>query len=118
MNGIIEHSRLESALRGMKGWLKFLGILTIIGGVISALSLVGILYIWLGVVLMQASSRIEQFLISKSSDDLADFAGKIRTYFLVTGIMAIIGIVLGVIVGCIWLIVIMAAGAGLAGIES
>lgn len=112
MNGIIEHSRLESALRGMKGWLKFLGILMIIMGIPSALMLVGILYIWLGIVLYQAGSRAQQFLVSKSSDDLAEFASKLKTYFLVTGILALIGIILGIITGCIYAVIAIIAIAG------
>ncbi len=113
MNGIIENYRLEAALRGMKGWLKFLGILTIIMGIPSALMLVGILYIWLGIVLYQAGSRAQQFLVSKSSDDLAEFASKLKTYFLVTGILVLIGIILGVITGCIYAIIaIMAMASG------
>lgn len=119
MNGIIEHSRLEAALRGMKGWLKFLGILMIIMGIPSALMLVGILYIWLGVVLMQAGSRAQQFLVSKSSDDLAEFTSKIKTFFLVTGILALIGIILGIITGCIYAIIaiIAIAGGGFQGLQ-
>ncbi|MGC8893931.1 MAG: DUF5362 family protein [candidate division WOR-3 bacterium] len=113
MNGVIENYRLESALRGMKGWLKFLGIMMIIMGIPSALMLVGILYIWLGVVLYQASSRAQQFLVSKSSDDLAEFASKLKTYFLVTGILSLIGIIMGVIGGCIYAIIaIMAIASG------
>lgn len=106
MNGIIENYRLEGALRGMKGWLKFLGILMIIMGIPSALMLVGILYIWLGVVLYQAGSRAQQFLVSKSSDDLADFASKLKTFFLVTGILVLVGIIIGVISFCIWFFVV------------
>lgn len=113
MNGIIENYRLEAALRGMKGWLKFLGILMIIMGIPSALMLVGILYIWLGVVLYQAGSRAQQFLVSKSSDDLADFASKLKTFFLVTGILSLIGIIMGIITGCIYaIILIMAIASG------
>jgi hypothetical protein len=44
-----------------KGWLKFLGILSIIGGVFQALTIVGIIYawipIWSGVLLHQAGSN-------------------------------------------------------------
>ncbi|MFO7651171.1 MAG: DUF5362 family protein, partial [bacterium] len=47
--------------RGLAGWLKFFGIVTIIAGALNALSLVGILWawlpIWLGVLLVQAGSR-------------------------------------------------------------
>ena len=112
MNGIIEHSRLESALRGMKGWLKFLGIILIVMGIPAALALVGILDIWLGVVLYQAGSRAQQFLVSKSSDDLAEFASKLKTFFMVTGILALIGIILGIITGCIYAVIAIIAIAG------
>ena len=34
-------------LRSMKGWLKFLGILTIIAGALQVLTIVGIVFAWL-----------------------------------------------------------------------
>jgi len=108
MNGIIEHSRLEAAIKGMKGWLKFLGILDFILGVLSIP--IGALLIWHGVVLFQVDSMAGQFLVSKSSDDLAEFASKLKTYFLVTGILALIGIILGVILSCFLPFFIMAMG--------
>ena len=47
-----------------KGWIKFLGILMIIYGVIAAMTIVGIIFawlpIWLGVLLNQTANRIEQ----------------------------------------------------------
>jgi hypothetical protein len=46
-----------------RGWLKFLGVLSIMSGVGQALSLVGILVawlpIWMGVLMFQAGSNIE-----------------------------------------------------------
>ena len=104
----------------MKGWLKFLGILMIVMGIPAALGLVGILYIWLGVVLYKAGSRAQQFLVSKSSDDLAEFASKLKTFFMVSGILALIGIILGIITGCIYAIIaiIAIAGGGFQGLQS
>ena len=46
-----------------RGWLKFLGVLSIISGVGTALSIVGIIFawlpIWMGVLMFQAGSSIE-----------------------------------------------------------
>ena len=46
-----------------KSWLKFYGIITIITGVLAALSIVGILYawlpVWLGVLVNGAANKVE-----------------------------------------------------------
>jgi hypothetical protein len=88
-----------------RGWLKFLGILSIISGVGSALSIVGILFawlpIWMGVLMFQAGSSIE------SAGQLGDkFAflrslGNLKTYFVLQGVLALIGIVFALTMLCI-----------------
>jgi hypothetical protein len=88
-----------------RGWLKFLGIMNIISGVGAALTLVGILYawlpIWMGVLLFQAGSSIE------SAGNLGDrFAflgsmGSLKTYFIIQGVVALIGILLSLTMLCI-----------------
>ena len=88
-----------------RGWLKFLGILSIIGGVVQALTIVGILYawlpIWMGVLMFQAGSSIDPagqfgdkfaFLRSLSS---------LKTYFILQGVLTLIGIILMVAMVCI-----------------
>ncbi len=54
-----------------KGWLKFLGVLSIIGGVLSALTIVGILVawlpIWMGVLLFQAGSQADAMATTAGS---------------------------------------------------
>ena len=88
-----------------RGWLKFLGILSIIGGVGQALSIVGILIawlpIWMGVLMFQAGSSIDSagqfgdkfaFLRSLSS---------LKTYFVLQGVLVLIGIIFGVTMLCI-----------------
>ncbi len=51
---------LSAPLASGRGWIKFLGILSIVSGALGALSIIGILWawlpIWLGVLLFQAAS--------------------------------------------------------------
>jgi len=87
-----------SAIAGQsKGWLKFLGVLSIIGGVLSALTIVGILVawlpIWMGVLLFQAGSQADDLVITKDPGKLVIMMNKLRLYFVINGVLALIAIV-------------------------
>ena len=81
----------------LKGWLKFVGIMTIIAGALQALSIIGIIIawipIWMGVLLLQAGKAAEQIAASADASKLVEFIAKLRTYFLLQGILIILGIV-------------------------
>lgn len=96
--------------RGLKGWLKFFGVMSIIAGAINALSLIGLLWawlpIWLGILLMQAGSRADDYAARGDEPALADLLGKLKTYYLISGIMALVS--LGIAVLVIMVFVVMA----------
>ena len=79
-----------------RGWLKFLGVLMILYGVITALTIIGILFAWLpiwqGVLLFQAGSLAEQSSLSGDAAHLTASLGKLKVYFMIMGIMTLIGI--------------------------
>lgn len=85
----------------MVGWLKFLGIMSIISGVMIALSIVGILIawlpIWLGVLLFQAGNQITEARISRNYFHLVEMMRKFKMYFMIQGILLLISLILGVI---------------------
>ncbi|KGI78465.1 DUF5362 domain-containing protein [Oleiagrimonas soli] len=92
---------LSTPLAGAKGWMKFLGIMFIIQGVFTALSIVGILIawlpIWIGVLLNQSAGALER---AHASGDEAAFRmslDKLRSYFVIQGVLMLIGIILGVL---------------------
>jgi hypothetical protein len=97
--------QLSMPIYQARGWLKFLGVLSIISGVGSALSIVGIIFawlpIWMGVLMLQAGSSIE------SAGQLGDkFAflrslGSLKTYFVLQGVLALIGIIFALTMLCI-----------------
>ena len=88
-----------------RGWLKFLGVLSIISGVGSALSIVGIIFawlpIWMGVLMFQAGSSIES---AGSFGDRFAFLrslGSLKTYFILQGVLTLLGLVFAATIICI-----------------
>jgi hypothetical protein len=96
--------------KGMTGWMKFIGIMTIIGGALNALSIVGILWawipIWLGIVLTQAGSRAREYADKGDMASLEGMTGKLKSYFMLSGILIIVSIAVGIIAGVGWVILL------------
>ena len=94
-------TEVSSPLYNSKGWIKLIGILMIIYGAIMALSLVGIIIawlpIWLGVLLLQVSSRIEQAHAIGSKDMMIRAQTSLATFFTIYGVLALIGIIISVV---------------------
>lgn len=85
-------------------WMKLLGVLLIIYGVLMALTIVGLLIawlpIWLGVMLFQSASAATQASQSGDEATLIRALEKLQTYFTIMGILALIGLLL-VILGTV-----------------
>ncbi len=83
-----------------KGWIKLLGILMIISGVILALTCFGIIFawlpIWLGIALMGSATAVERAYLNQQGQDLVVALIKLKTYFTVMGVMMLIGIILNI----------------------
>jgi hypothetical protein len=93
--------QLSMPIYQARGWLKFLGVMTIIGGIPSVFILVGILQIWIGILLFQAGSSIDsagqfgdKFAFLRSMSNL-------KTYFVLQGILTLLGIILALTILCI-----------------
>jgi hypothetical protein len=93
--------KLCETVVGSASWMKFLGVLLIIYGVVIACTGIGLLIcwlpIWLGVILFKAAGDAE--LASKGAPQkLMDFVQKINKFFLIEGILALIGLIIFLIV--------------------
>jgi hypothetical protein len=91
---------IEPLYRG-KFWMQLVGVMLIISGVLTALSIVGILIcwipIWAGISLMQAAGSIDQAYIT-GDDAVAELAmRRLKTYFTIFGVLTLIYIVIGVL---------------------
>ena len=81
-----------------KGWMKLIGILMIVSGALLVLTCFGIviawLPIWLGIALVGAASALERAYNEQQGAALVEAMTKLKTYFTVTGILLLIGIVM------------------------
>ena len=97
--------QLSMPIYEARGWLKFLGILSIISGVGSALSIVGIIFawlpIWMGVLMLQAGSSIESAGQLGDKFSFLRSLGSLKTYFVLQGVLALVGIVFMLVMVCI-----------------
>jgi hypothetical protein len=99
---------LSTPIYQARGWLKFLGVLSIIGGIGQALSIVGILFawlpIWMGVLMFQAGSSIDS--AGQFGDKFAFLRsmGNLKTYFMLQGILTLLAILVAVTMLCIMFI--------------
>ena len=93
--------QINSPLFEVKGWIKLIGIVTIIYGVLLIFTLVGIIIcwlpIWLGVLLFQSASAVEGAHQMGDKRELHKSLSKVKTYFTIQGILALIGIVVAII---------------------
>lgn len=88
---------LSLPLYQCKGWIKFVGVMSIIGGAIQALTIIGIIIawlpIWIGILLFQSANAIEQAHQGGNRDAMTQSLSKLKTYFIITGVMTLIGII-------------------------
>ncbi|MBM3313331.1 hypothetical protein FJY70_01905 [candidate division WOR-3 bacterium] len=96
--------------KAMSGWMKFIGIMTIIGGALNAISIIGLLWawlpIWLGVVLTQAGAKAQEYAGKGDAASLEALTGRLKTYFVLSGIVLIASLVVGILVAVGWLVLL------------
>lgn len=107
-------SLIEPLHRG-KFWMQLLGVVSILYGVLIALSIVGLIVawipVWAGVVLLQAAGAASRAFASGDALELKYALAKLKTYFTIFGVLMLIGIVLAI------LGMIFGIGLGLAGLQ-
>jgi len=99
--GVVRVQDAALPLYQSKGWLKLVAVLMIVGGVFYAITIVGIviawLPIWMGVLLWQTADNIEQARDSGNVEQFMVAQQKLKTYFTITGVTALVSIILAVL---------------------
>jgi hypothetical protein len=101
------------------GWLILLGWVSIVGGVITCLTIVGVIIgwlpIWMGILLKGAGENLKAGFQSGNEGNLHQASQQLSTYFMIIGVLTLIGLVINVLyIGGIALM-IFAAITGAAG---
>lgn len=84
-----------------KFWMKLIGVVMIIYGILVALSIIGLLIawlpIWIGVLLFQSANAID--VAYNQADQAAAIRAmdRLKVYFIINGVLLLIMIVLGVV---------------------
>jgi hypothetical protein len=80
----------------VKGWLKLLGVVMIVQGILTAFTIIGIIFawlpIWLGVLLFQAASATEAAQASGDRLQLMSSLNKLKMYFIINGVLMLISL--------------------------
>ncbi|MBN2137597.1 MAG: DUF5362 domain-containing protein [Sedimentisphaerales bacterium] len=96
---MVRHLSLE--LYECSAWMKFVGVMSIIGGALQALTIVGIIIawlpIWMGVLLFQSAGAAQDAYHSGDENAMRTSLSKLKTYFIITGVMTLIGLIIGAV---------------------
>jgi hypothetical protein len=88
---------ISHPLYNSKGWIKLIGIMMVIYGVLVALSVFGIIIawlpIWLGIILIQVAGRIADARASGNKMALIKAQQSLSTYFTIYGVLILIGLI-------------------------
>lgn len=82
-------------------WMKLIGVMMILYGILVALSIVGIIIawlpIWMGILLFQAASAAEEAQLNENQADLLNAMNRLKTYFTIMGVLTLIGLLFSLI---------------------
>jgi hypothetical protein len=96
--------------KGMTGWMKFMGIMSIIGGCLQALTIFGLviawLPIWMGVVLTKAGSKAGEYADKGDFASLEGMTGQLKTYFTISGVMIIVSFAVSIVIFVAWAVLL------------
>ena len=93
--------QISYPLYNCKGWLKFLGVMFIIGGIIYAITIILLIIawvpIWMGVLLFQSATAAEVAHETGSDYELVRSLSKLKTYFIIMGVLTLISIIFSIL---------------------
>jgi hypothetical protein len=81
--------------------MKFIGIMFIIQGAITALTIIGIIVawlpIWIGVLLLQSAGAAQRSQIQDDANALIEALSRLKTYFVIQGVLYLVGLALMIV---------------------
>lgn len=102
MNGVPQNTyMINSMIDSLSGWMKFMGIMTIISGALSCLGIItaaiGVPLIFAGIALINCSKNIKTYKQYSNPYILNEVFASLNKYFKIQGILTIVGIIVLII---------------------
>ncbi|MDX1609690.1 MAG: DUF5362 family protein [Halofilum sp. (in: g-proteobacteria)] len=93
--------RMIEPLYRAKIWMQLVGVMLILSGLLTALTIIGILIcwipIWAGIVLMQAAGSVDLAYTDGNSEAAVGAMRRLKTYFTIFGVLTLVYLALTVI---------------------
>ncbi len=97
MEDQIQIKEISLPLYQVKGWMKLLGVVMIVYGILVAITIFGLIIawlpIWLGVLLFQSASAAEGAQLTGDKAQLMESLRKLKTYFVINGVLMLVMLV-------------------------
>ena len=117
-----EIQELSLPLYESRLWIKIWGILSIIGGALQAITIVGIIFawlpIWMGVLLMKASQSIENAYTTGDKVAFMEAQTALKTFFTIMGVITVIALISALIPLCIAIVAVITGSFNLSDFQS
>ena len=102
------------------GWLIFLGWVSIISGVITCLTIIGVIIgwlpIWMGILLKGAGENLKAGFQAGNEGNLHQASQQLSTYFMIVAVMTLIGLAINLLyIGFVLLAILAGIGGAVAG---
>ena len=92
---------ISHQLSRSSGWMRFLGIIMIIMGGVTALSIIGIIFawlpVWMGILLIRAANNAKEATTLGDKELLGKALLNINNYFTIYGILVIVSLLLTIL---------------------
>jgi len=85
-------------LAANSGWLRFLGVLFILYGILTAIFIIGIFFIWQGRLLMRTARLASEVEASGSTQGFNEALESVSRFFKILGIVTVIGLIVNLLV--------------------
>ncbi len=93
-----------------KGWMKLIGIVLIVQGAFTAISIIGLIIAWLpiwtGVLFLKSAKKAEEAYVVGTEADAIESLAKLKTIFIIYGVVTIVSIVFMVLYAVLFIALI------------
>jgi uncharacterized membrane protein HdeD (DUF308 family) len=93
--------QISQPLARSAGWMKFIGVIMIILGVLTALTIVGIIIawlpIWIGVLLIKSANKAKSAYNFGYMPDIVESLRALNSYFTIYGVLLILYLIASIV---------------------